>query len=75
MTPEQLDAQARNRFLLLSLLRIGGAVLVLLGVVIAYGRVAAVPPVAGYVLVAAGFLDLAILPRWLGRRWRTPPDA
>jgi len=75
MTPEQREVRARTRFFILSLLRISGAVLMMLGVLVTSGRFTSVPPVAGYVLVAIGFLGFLLVPRALARRWRTPPDA
>ena len=75
MTPEQKDAQARNRFFALGLLRVAGAVMVMFGIVIASGRWEPLPIALGYALVVLGFLDLALLPRFLARRWRTPPEA
>lgn len=75
MTPEEKEAQAKVRFFALSLLRLAGAVMVMMGIVIASGRFATVPVAVGFVLVAIGFVDLAMGPRMLARRWRTPPDA
>lgn len=63
---------ARTRFLILSLLRLGGAVLVMFGLAIAAGRLATVPPAAGIVMVVIGALDFALVPLLLARRWRTP---
>lgn len=67
------DARARNRFFILSLLRLGGVFIVLAGIVIASGRYPAVPVVAGYALVLFGLVDMAVVPQILARRWRTPP--
>ena len=66
------DTLARNRFFAISALRIGGALLVMVGLVVAAGRFASIPPVAGIVLVLVGALDFALVPLWLARRWRTP---
>ena len=71
MTDE--EAKARARFFTISALQIGGAMMVLLGILIAAGRLAA-PPVAGYALIVVGLVDFAIVPRLLARRWRTPPE-
>lgn len=75
MTPEQLEARARTRFFILTLLRISGAALMMFGVLVTSGRFTSIPPAAGYILVAVGFLDFLLMPRLLARRWRTPPDA
>jgi drug/metabolite transporter (DMT)-like permease len=66
------DALARNRFLVISILRIAGALLILAGLVIAAGRIESFPRVAGIVMVIVGALDFALVPLWLARRWRTP---
>ena len=74
MTPEEKDAQARNRYFVMTAARISGAALALFGMVITAGKIAGVPPVAGYVVLLIGLADILILPRMLARRWRTPPQ-
>lgn len=71
-TDRDPDTLARNRFLAISLLRLGGAVLVLFGMVAASGRIAALPPFAGILMVVIGAADFALVPVLLARRWRTP---
>jgi hypothetical protein len=66
------DDPARSRFLVLSLLRMSGAVLVMLGLLIAAGRFPVIPTAAGIAIVLAGAIDFALLPLLLARRWRTP---
>lgn len=66
------DNQARNRFLVISLLRLAGALLVMFGLVIAAGRLPDVPRIVGIVAVLVGALDFALVPLLLARRWRTP---
>lgn len=65
------DDPARTRFFLLSLTRLGGAVLLMLGLVAASGRFAGVPRAGGILLVLAGAFGFALLPRLLARRWRS----
>ena len=67
------DREARNRYFALSLVRLSGAVLVLIGIVVTSGRVESLPAIAGYGLIVAGLLDMLLFPRLLARRWRTPP--
>jgi len=78
MTAEQQqarkDAIARNRYFVITLARISGAALALLGMVITAGRFEGVPPVAGYALLLIGLVDILLVPRMLARRWRTPPQ-
>ena len=66
------DSQARNRFLAISLLRLGGALAIMFGLVIAAGRLPEVPRIVGIIAVLVGALDFALVPLWLARRWRTP---
>lgn len=66
------DDPARIRFFILSGVRLGGGVLMLLGLVIASGRWAGWPPEAGIAAVLAGAFGFAVAPRLLARRWRTP---
>ncbi len=63
---------ARTRFFVISAVRLAGAVLVLLGLVIAYGRWEGAPPAVGMVLTIIGALGFAVAPRLLARRWRSP---
>ena len=66
------ENQVRNRFLVISLLRLAGALLVMFGLVIAAGRLPEVPRIVGIVAVLVGALDFALVPLLLARRWRTP---
>jgi hypothetical protein len=62
----------KKRFLVLSLLRITGAALVFLGVLIVGGKID-LPVLVGWAFMLLGLYDLLIMPRFLARRWRTPP--
>ena len=64
---------ARNRFFVLTLLRLGGVALAFLGVAIVAKRLVEPAEIVGGVVLALGILDVMILPRMLARRWRTPP--
>lgn len=72
MTPDE-ETQARNRYFVIAFSRIAGAALAVFGLVVVAGRIEGVPVVAGYALVLAGLIDIAFVPRWLARKWRTPP--
>lgn len=67
---------ARARFITLALLRVGAALMVGLGVVLAFGDHGWVEqPVAtwvGIALIAAGFLEMLVVVPMLVRRWRSP---
>lgn len=72
MMIDEPDSRARNRFFAMSLIRIIGAALMMLGLVIVYGRMDGVPQIAGVALVLLGAAAFALVPRLLARRWRTP---
>ena len=67
---------AAGRFALLQLVRLGGAVAVLVGVLVQAGRAPAwldgLPVWTGYVLALTGMIAFFALPRILARRWRSP---
>lgn len=67
------DTRARNRFFVISFVRLGGAVLMMFGLLIANRRLGTLPREAGIVLVLFGAFEFALLPRLLARRWRSPP--
>jgi hypothetical protein len=66
------DSQARNRFLIISVVRLGGAILLMLGLVAASGKLWGLPREVGIAMVVIGAFAFAILPRLLARRWRSP---
>lgn len=63
---------ARNRFFIISIVRLGGAALMLAGMVIAYGRWQGVPQMAGIPVALLGAFGFAVAPRLLARRWKSP---
>jgi len=68
---------AAARFMIIQIVRLSGVALVLLGLAIQSGRVAAldgIPAVVGYVLIAVGLIDTFVAPAVLARRWRTPRE-
>ncbi len=65
---------AAARFAVLQLVRLSGAVMSLLGVLLLSGKIAwlpRLPDVAGYILIAIGIAEFFIVPRFLTRRWRS----
>lgn len=65
---------AAARFAVLQVLRLSGALLTLLGLLVLSGNVAwlrAIPPAAGYPLAIAGLLDFFFVPRIIARRWKS----
>lgn len=67
------DAQARNRYFTLVATRLGGSAGALLGLLLIARSDATLPKVIGTTLVLSALLMIAIVPRALARRWRTPP--
>lgn len=77
MTPEEDETVWRNRFILVNLVRIGATAFVLLALAIWYTDLL-VPGgsmLIGLPLALAGLVVSFWGPKWLARRWRTPPPA
>ena len=75
MTPQEEETLWRNRFIAVNLVRIGATLVVLLALAIWYTDLL----VPGGSMVVGLPLALGALfvsfwgPKWLARRWRTPP--
>lgn len=68
------DRLARNRYFIIvgvNMLATAGAVL---GLLIAGRSVTTQNSVLGGALLLASLYMMAVVPRWLARRWRTPPQ-
>ena len=65
------DEVARARWLAISVLRLGGVAMVVVGI-LAVQRVFEFPAIAGYALIAVGLLDVFLVPQFLARKWRSP---
>ena len=75
MTRDEQDRLARSRFTMLSAMRAGGVVTMLLGMWIWWGNVlreGGHMPI-GFTLFVLGFIGSLIVPQILAGRWRTPP--
>jgi hypothetical protein len=71
---EQPRDPAAVRFAILQLVRLSGAVLVLLGVLIVSGRLpmlAVVPEAGGYAIMVAGLVEFFVIPTLLAKSWRS----
>lgn len=62
---------ARDRFIMLQLMRLGGVLLVVGGILILAGRVPG-PRAIGYGLVVFGAFEFFAMPALLARRWKSP---
>lgn len=66
------DDPARGRWMILNLVRLVGVVDAVFGLVL-IGRAKDLPPkLLGVAIVLSALLLIAIVPRALARRWRTP---
>ena len=66
------DSLAKQRFMVLQVMRLLGVALIVFGILIIQGIVP-LPGVAGYVLAVVGIFDAFIMPVILARRWKSPP--
>ncbi|MDG5749098.1 hypothetical protein P8Q88_13015 [Qipengyuania sp. XHP0207] len=64
---------AAARFWLMQLLRLSGAVLVMIGAAI-MAEAIDLPFAIGLLLVLLGLAEFFVVPRLLARRWRTPKE-
>lgn len=62
---------ARRRWLAISVLRLMGVAMTMVGLLI-INQVIALPEMVGYVLIGLGLLDTFLVPQFLARKWRTP---
>ena len=69
MTPDP----ARQRLIVINLVRIVGVALVLFALLVIAGRFN-LPREAGYLLGAAGLFEALVAPLLLARRWRSPRE-
>lgn len=68
-------AMWRNRFIALNLVRIGATVVTLLGLLLWQSDVFVQGGhIAGFPIAVAALVASFLAPRWLVRRWRTPPQ-
>ncbi|WP_296674912.1 hypothetical protein [Novosphingobium sp.] len=63
---------AKQRFIVLQLLRLSGAFFALLGLLVVARRID-LPVIAGYAFLIVGFVDLFVAPLLLAKRWKSPP--
>ena len=66
--PDENEEQARNRWAVIQVVRAGGVVMAILGLLTIEGIVP-LPEVAGYVLLALGLVEVFLMPTLLARKW------
>lgn len=73
MTPQEQEAQWRNRFIMMNLVRIGGTIIVLLALLLWQSDVFVQGgSIIGFPIALAGLVLSFLGPRYVTRRWRTP---
>ena len=70
---DEAEELARKRFMLLQLVRLGGAAMAMLGAVIISGRLIDMPEL-GYALLVVGALEFFLLPNIVAKNWRSPDE-
>jgi hypothetical protein len=73
MNRGQAEAQARNRYIVLNVVRLGGLAMLMIGIAIARGVIEA-PYWLGVGLALVGLLDFFFGPRLLARGWSSRGD-
>ena len=73
MTPEE-ETKAQYRFLVLNLVRISGAVMLVIGLAVIAREAFGLPKAAGYVLFFVGFAEFLLVPVFLAKRWKSKPN-
>lgn len=71
---EDQDRIARNRFVILNIVRISGALFVLLALAVISRGFLGLPREAGYALLVLGILEFIIAPVMLAKAWRSPSE-
>jgi len=65
--------EAEKRFWTINMVRLMGVAFVIVGLMMATGRVLPqVPSWVGYILLANGLVDVLVIPAILARKWRSP---
>lgn len=72
MTDE--DTRARGRYFAMAATRIAGVAGAIFGLVLLARATTLAPKLLGIAIVLSALLMIAIVPRAMARRWRTPPQ-
>ena len=73
MTPEE-ETKAQQRFLVLNIVRISGAIMLVIGLAVIANGLFGLPVAAGYLLFLIGIIDFMFVPLLLAKRWKSPKD-
>jgi hypothetical protein len=72
-TPTPEEARARGRFIAINAMRVGGVVMILLGLAVSQGKFD-LPLWTAYVLIVLGMAEAFIVPLVFSRIWRSERD-
>jgi hypothetical protein len=79
MTEQELNDRARNRFVTIQLVRIGATIVVLFALLLwqtdYIAERGSLLSKLGFPLAVVALVTSFLAPKWLARRWRTPPSA
>ena len=67
------ESLAKQRFFMLSLIRLASIALLVVGLLILAGKIN-IPRPAGAAFAIFGLLELVLLPRFLASKWKTPGE-
>jgi hypothetical protein len=73
MDSENGHDPAKQRWMLIQLMRLGGIAMVLVGL-LAVNNAIGLGETVGYLLIALGLVETFVMPTLLARRWATPKD-
>ena len=73
MTAED-EKKAQQRFLVLNLVRITGAIILVVGLAVIGNGLFGWPKAVGYLLFLVGVADFLLVPLLLAKRWKSPPE-
>jgi hypothetical protein len=71
---QEEETKAQQRFLVISLVRISGAIMLAVGLAIIAKGLYGLPKVAGYALFLVGIVDFIAMPLLLSKRWKSTPN-
>ena len=67
------DTQAQYRFLIINLCRIGGAIMLVIGLAVIARQAFGLPIAVGYVLFLIGMFAFLLVPVFLAKKWKSKP--
>ncbi|WP_221794742.1 TMEM43 family protein [Aquisediminimonas sediminicola] len=70
MNPNVDEQRERGRFAVLTLLRAGGVIMMVIGIALIMRPLPSLPAFLGQLLFLLGVIESLVLPPFLARRWR-----